>query len=276
MKTEKKLIALSVLAIIIGIASIAPALFLMTGTAKADIDSDKPWFNVDIPWAYFVTFNGSQKGLPQSDYWINITQETEMPNYEGINESNLVSERHSIVLNFTLNHGAVDDISDARFEYYEIQVYSDKGPIYNTSYFIGTNRTNSFDLKAESFHFMRDDWFDSNTTGGGMFTYQWNASGSADTSTIAGSGCGTIGSSGTSREVTAFRAAETVYIDIRRIGWVTFNGNSTVVTLTDNQVLQHIQLEKNGETFLYNALFPADELSQVDLSWPTRSLNQQP
>lgn len=253
MKIEKKLIAYSTIALIIGVASIAPLLFLMSGNAKAET-TPKPWFNLNVPYAYLAA---------------NFT--------ENLDGRDIYNEWHSIVLNFTLNPEAENEISDARFEYYELQIYTDKEPVWNESYFVGTNRTNSFNFEAEKFHFMRDDWFDSNTTGGGMFTYQWNASGSADISTIAGSSTssGPTGHTEAPRTSTALKEAEIVYIDVRRVGLVTFDGNSTIVTLSDNEVIQHIQLQKFGEGFLYNTLFPEDQLSQIDLHMPLRYFAQQ-
>jgi hypothetical protein len=50
---------------------------------------------------------------------------------------------------------------------------------------------------------------------------------------------------------------------------VTFSGNSTVVTLTNNELVDQIQLEKYGEEgWLYNNLVPEDELATIDLMRP--------
>jgi hypothetical protein len=43
----------------------------------------------------------------------------------------------------------------------------------------------------------------------------------------------------------------TIYIDVRRLGYVTFDGNNTIVTLADNLVIQHLELLKNGDAFTY-------------------------
>ncbi len=49
MKIEKKLIAYSVLALLIGIASISPLMFLMSAKAET---TPKSWFNLNVPYAY--------------------------------------------------------------------------------------------------------------------------------------------------------------------------------------------------------------------------------
>jgi hypothetical protein len=259
-KIEKKLIACSILALIIGIASIAPLLFLMSAKAET---APKPWFNLDVPYAY-VTANFTE-------------------NLDGYDVYNYY---RALVLNFTLNPEAENEISDAQFEYYEFQLYTDKEQLGNFSYFVGTNRTNSFTFDVESFHFMRDNWFDSNTTGGGMFTYYWNASNPPDLSTISSVVSSYISPTGQDtsdnlryneapRMVAALREAETLFIDVRKTGLVTFNGNSTLVTLSGNEFFQHLELKKYGDGFLYNALFPEDQLSRIDLFHPLKSLNQQ-
>jgi hypothetical protein len=37
--------------------------------------------------------------------------------------------------------------------------------------------------------------------------------------------------------VFALREAETLFIPVHRIGWITFSANSTVVTLADNEIV---------------------------------------
>jgi hypothetical protein len=235
-------------------------MFLMSAKAEA---APKPWFNLDMPYAYVKA---------------NFTL-----NFEG---QDVYNYYRALVLNFTLNPEATNEISDARLEYYELQFYTDKEQLGNVSYFVGINRTNSFTFDKESFHFMRDNWFDSNTTGGGMFYSYWNASSPPDLSIIFGGVSSYICPTGQEtgdnlrcneapRMVSALREAETVFINVRKTGLVTFNGNSTLVTLSDNSLFQHLELTKYGDGFLYNALFPEDQLSQVDLLNPLKSLSQQ-
>lgn len=74
--------------------------------------------------------------------------------------------------------------------------------------------------------------------------------------------------------VAALSEAETFFVDIRKIGLVTFNGNSTLFTLPENEFIQHLELKKYGDGFLYNGLFSEDQLAQIDLLHPYESLNQ--
>ena len=103
--------------------------------------------------------------------------------------------------------------------------------------------------------------------GGGLLRYNWTA-GLSILWPETGSGSDTIGGSSTSILVDTIREAETLFITVHRIGWVTFTGNSTIVTLANNEIVDQIQLEKFGDGFLYNNLVPEDELSTIDLLRP--------
>jgi len=260
MKIEKKLIACSILALIIGVSSVFPLMFLMSATAKAEASSE-PWFSINMPYAYWMTKNGSIDYThldPQLDF--------------DFDETRMVSEKHMIVLNLTLDANIKNEPDGARMEYYQIEVTTDKGAVENMHFTVGTASNSSFE--HEDFHFMRDDWFDTEVFdplyggGGGFMRYNWTA-GLSILFPEAGSGSGTIGTSGTSRVVSALREAETVFITVYRIGWVTFTDNSTIVTLANNEIVDQIQLEKFGEEgWLYNDLVPEDELATVDLLDP--------
>jgi hypothetical protein len=260
-KIEQKLIASSILALLIGVSSVVPLLFLMSGTAKAET-TPKSWFNLNVPYAYVkANFTENLNGQDVYDYW------------------------RAFVFNFTLNSEAENEISDARFEYYELQLYTDKEQLWNVSIFVGTNRTNSFKLDPESFRLTvatADDWFDSNTTGGGVFMPYWNKSSPPDFSSIYSGTTRDVGPTGfgsgqnkAEKMVAALAEAEIFFVDIRKIGLVTFNANSTLFTLPENKFIQHLELKKYGDGFLYNALFPEDQLAQIDLFHPYESLNQQ-
>ena len=268
MKIEKKLIACSILALIIGVSSVLPLMFLMSATAKAET-SPEPWFSVDMPYAYWMTKDGP------IDYSSNpLFPDDLFDDFGDLNETNSVSEQHHIVLNFTLNVDTAKQPVDARLEYYQIDVSSDKEFIETKHWVIGTYNNSSFNVSSllTDFHFMRGEWFDSDTFdpmkdggGGGLLRPNW-ASGLSILWPGGGSSCATIGHSNV---VSALREAETVVLSLYRIGGVTFSGNSTEVTLANKELINQIQLEKYGEEgWLYNNLVPEDELATVDLLRP--------
>lgn len=62
--------------------------------------------------------------------------------------------------------------------------------------------------------------------------------------------------------------AQDLYINIRRLGYITFNDTSTVAILSDNAVIQHIELKKYGDGFLYNTVLTQGQLSKINLVNP--------
>ena len=270
MKIEKKLIACSILALIIGVSSVLPLTFLMSATAKAETATE-PWFSINIPYAYWITKDGP----------IDYSNDSLFPDdpFEGgfeLNETNSVSEQHRVILNLRLNIDTTNEPVDGRVEYYQIDISSDKELVETTYFFIGTNSNSSFafDDVLDNIHFMRDDWFDTDQFnpkfggGGGLLSYNWTV-GFSRLWPHGGSGEGTLGGSGTSMRVTALREAETLSITVYRLGWATFSGNSTIFTSANNEVVDQIQFEKFGdEEWLYNDLIPEDELADTNLLQP--------
>jgi hypothetical protein len=318
MKIEKKVIGCSILALIIGVSSVLPLTFLMSATAKADPTSE-PWFSLSIPYAYWTAYDGPLNW--SSDYF----QQPE-PN-EGDPVEYSVSHQRMMVLNFTLGDISTTDPFDARVEYYQLRLSSDKESIMDMNWFVGTYKNGSFDFGdfLQEFHFRFGDWFDTaefgNSTDGGSITLipagegddvtnpdwtpeLWSDIFKFDNSTDGENGIPKPASGGngvlcpdwtpefsiqfpdggggtyattdpvagqnlTTPLVSALREAETLFITVHRIGWITFSANSTVVTLADNEIVAQIQLDKLGEaTFLYNNLVPEEELANIDLMRP--------
>jgi hypothetical protein len=256
MKIEKNIIAFSILAIIIGTASIAPLAFLMS-PAKAQTTDDTPWFNVDVPYAS----------------WIATSKENTNGYLDGIGPIyGLISynSTYSIALNFSVNPDALDILDNARVEYYQLQVYSDKGQIDNMTTYFGAN-CKDIAIDPTSFYFARENWFNTTTSGGGTFITKFNG---PMTDCLA-NGSGFMWQSGySSRQSFAnttlpekflnIQNANKLYIDVRRLGFVTFDGNSTIVTLASNEVIQHVELTKSGDQFIYGTL-PQSQLTQTPI-----------
>jgi hypothetical protein len=275
MKIEKKLIACSILATIIGISSVLPLVFLMPATAKANFapvaGSSESWFSINIPYSYWMTKDGKLDGYDIDP---------------DIDETTLVSYQYLMALNLTLNVDATDYPADARIEYYKIDVNSDKGPVESICWFVGTdikgNSVNSsfcFQEFIKNIHFARNDLFGNDTFGipstkgpvrvndGGMVRKSWEA-GLSLLWREGKAGSGTISHSGSSDLVSMIREAETLSISISRVGWVTISANSTAVTLVDNEVIEQIQLEKYADGFIYNSIIPEEQLATIDPTNP--------
>ena len=265
MKLEKKLIVCSIAALLIGISTVFPLAFLMSATAQPSTGHE-PWFSIDMPYSYWETFDGP------IIYPSPFTVPSEM------NETNSVSQRHTIPLNITVVADTTTQQSvDAQLEYFTIEINTDKEYLMTQYFIAGTNGNSSFnphDLITE-FNFHRPEWFSTDDFdpmrsggGGGLVNEDW-MQGTWTIFPIGGSGSSSKGYGGTSTEVDVLRAAETLTISIYRVGLVTFSGDSTIVTLTNNELVDQIQLDKYGEeSFLYNDLIPDEDLATIDLMCP--------
>ncbi len=189
-----------------------------------------------------------------------------------------------------MNVDATDYSADARIEYYNIDVTSDKGLVESICWFVGTvlndNESSSFSFQEfiQKIHFARNNLFGNDTFGipspngyardrnGGMLRNNWEA-GLSLLWRVGNAGSGTTGHSGTSDLVSAIREAETLSISISKVGWVTISNNSTAVTLVDNEVVEEIQLQKYGDGFIYNTIVPEEQLATIDLMNPVQFAN---
>ncbi|MGD2066907.1 MAG: hypothetical protein PVI43_07065 [Candidatus Bathyarchaeota archaeon] len=262
MNFEKKLIACSIIALFIGVSSVLPLTFLMSAPVQAETGPE-PWFSFEMPYAYWVTYDGPLKNSPY-----------QIPSSE-MTLDNSVSDELLMALNFTLTADTTEQEADAQLEFYRMDMSSDQGFMESHYWVLGTNIDSSFNISSlmTDFNFKRSEWFDTDTFdfmrgggGGGLLRPNW-VSGVSVLWSGGGKGSGTIPGSGTYSTVSTLRTAETITITAYRVGFVTFSGNTTVVTLSNNELLSQIQLERYGEEgWLYNNLIPDEELATVDLT----------
>jgi hypothetical protein len=250
MQIEKKLILCSILAISIGIAAIVPLAYVMSNlsTARAQTDEATPWFNLDVPYAIYTAniTNGPVK-----------YQENRGP-------ATTYTTVYDIKYNATANPAAIPNLEGARVEFFEFQIYSDLGPIQNITHYVGANGNGNTSFNpSENFGFSRDNWFNVSSSAGGLFVFQYNGTlGNVfgDDGWLGGTGGSSSSSFFSGEEQTTSQKfqntyyADKIYIDVRRIGFVSFVGNSTIVTLADNAVIQHLELTRHGDQFIYGTL----------------------
>jgi hypothetical protein len=261
MKIEKRLIAYSAIALMVGIAAISPLVFLISAKAET---VPKPWFSLDIPYAYFEAGNGSLKAR----YGSNGTMLEPSPSM-----TDTEYYRSMVVFNYTYNVNLKEEADD-RAEYYQVEIASDKALIMNTTYCLGTYGTFITEdfLKPDNFYFNRSDWFDTsavegNDIGRGGVYSPHNITFTSKLMPEGRAGEGTTGRSGTSTMKSKILEASILTITIRRLGWITFSANSTTA-IRSNEVIAQVTLEKFSNGFLYNNFIPSGKLSQIDLANP--------
>jgi hypothetical protein len=225
---EKKLIALSIFAIAIGMATILPLEYLMSAQV-AQAAAVEPWFNVNVTYAYC---NPNKNG--------------------GNNTMTFNGAMIQAVVNFTLTPNALKD-ADAQIEYYQFAVSSDEGPIVDMGYYILESK------KAEDITYLSGDGTIGFANG---LTYKGPACNGGQGRNAEGWTSGfTLGfvsdyifstdENDVPQAVTELRNAQTLYIDVSKVCTVTVKGNVTVTTPASHEVLQHITLTKTGSGFVY-------------------------
>ncbi len=253
MKTEKKLILVSILAVSIGIATIAPLAFFMS-TARAQATPNKPWFNINVPYVYVNPYKNGDSALIQ-----------------GIGNFTFTPE------GLTLN-GA-----EAKIEYYQFHIYSDQGSILNVSYSMAISKidynvtglpggiysaitgsgANTFSF-ANGMIYNGINGYNGDCFGGGVFYTIPNGQTFTnqvfsdyihigETSTVLPfpNSNGTVFTDQYSEKgnnaaqiIGQLRSAQELYIDVSRICTVIYDGNVTINTPANPIVIQHITLSK--------------------------------
>ena len=247
MKIEKKLIAYIVIALMVGVASITPLVFLMSAKAET---TTRPWFNLEVPYAYW-TINPPKNNTA----------------YVSLNTTRIWQ---SLVLNVSVNENAWDNLVDAKIEYFKIAVYSDKGNIASINHFVYTNQTSS--MNPMPFDFGSYLAICKNASGDGtIWPYYNHTSWSMET----GSGGVLTTAPITEDTISEFEQAEKLYIDVRRESIATFKGNSTVIESANDVVIQHIELKRFGDGFLYNTILPEGQLLGYNLLSPLQVYDAQ-
>jgi hypothetical protein len=231
MQIEKKLILCSILAIAIGIATIIPLEYLMTGENQATaaaLTDIRPWFNVDVPYAYC---NPNVSGGNNTSSWAGASIE--------------------IVANFTLTTDALQN-ADAQIEFYKFAVSSDQGHIVDLGYYIVEDRANVVTgiCGDGTITFANGLTYNGPDSSGGQ-CINWQAWSPDSVLGFVSKYMLEYNGNDASQAVTQIRNAQTLYVDVSKVSTVTVSGDLTATTPADNQTLQHIELTKTDNGFVY-------------------------
>ena len=188
----------------------------------------KPWFNVDVSYAYCNPYVSG-----------------------GNNTSSWKGASIEIIANFTLTTDALQN-ADAQIEYYKFTVSSDQGHILDLGYYIAEDKANVITGVQG----------DGTITFANGLTYSGPASNDGQCinwqawspDAVLGYGSKYIidyNGNGDLQEVTNIRNAQVLYVDVSKVSTVTVSGDLTLTTHADNQLIQHIELSKTDNGFLY-------------------------
>lgn len=228
---NKKLIAYSLIAVILGVATIVPlGLFLTTQLDK------EPQFNIDIPYAYI------------DNYWDNDTSKIES-NYGWVYAIIIETQPKNNLREFPFN---LFPYADAIAEYYKIEISSKKGSIGNFSYSVDEY---TIDALKSGFRLERDI-FPSDKP------QNYGTAGMRN-----GTSIGYI--NGPTQNIdTSLGKPDSITLTVRREGWAVLKNNATTVHLANSEVIVQLELEKYGAGFLNNQLFNQDQMSRINPVMP--------
>ena len=255
MPFEKKLIAWSILAIVIGVVTIIPLEYLTTGQAEANAQTITPWFDVSIPYAYVNLYDSGGNDTMTWD-----------------------GAMFQAIANFTLTSDALNlKNADAQIEFYQFRLYSETASIVNITYTVAVCREELNVLGIPSgcymaitgsgghiFYFADGTTYDGNVVagdsicGGGQVIA--NIPGVLPeknyTVAVVGSYIADYKGNNAVQTLPELRNAQTLYIDVSKICSVSYQGNSssttaTTTTMASNEILCHIELTKTETGFVY-------------------------
>ena len=236
---EKKLILCSILAISIGIATIAPFEYLMAAQAQPTNNiqtlAANPLFDVN---ATYVNCNLNYTG--------------------GTSTSPAYGAYITGLLNITMLASNPLQSYDARIEYYQFRVYSDQGSIANLTFCVGfANLTVTWLIAGNgTIGFTNGLTYTGTPVNGGLTVGDGFAS-TNNTGFLNGE-ITSADANDPPAAVTQLRNADTLYIDVYRQCMLTVKGCTTVMTPENSDVLQHIVLTKTGTGFTYGTYSNGD------------------
>jgi hypothetical protein len=267
MKMEKNIIALSILALVIGITTIIPLAYFTDNNMAA---AGQSWFKVDIPYAYIDLYDIGENAVSVWD-----------------------GAHITVLANFTLTPDTLKlKDGEAKISFYMFHIYSEQGSIANIS--------SSIAISGRTTHTTRDPpYFESVINGGGNQCFyfadgtMYNGSaivGGIDGSSISHNSipwetpieyiiteAGTFISNYDNEFVSNYdvealatlRNSQTICITVSRIGSVSYQegteqkSSTTTVTLV-NEVLGYIELTRIDDDFI------CGKYVEGTLPWPVR------
>jgi hypothetical protein len=224
--------------------------------AKAQPSIADSLFNIDIPCAYYnanVTYNvvihdiihgGSDR---VHDIWYR--------------DSAVIAVQPSI------NYTVLDKDTMARIELFEYTVYTDKLQLQKTHSYLAFNE-DAFgqynDRRGFASGYWEEELLDRDD---GMSGHSFGGESVNDPAEqmpvwIAGNNenhgyrQGETMSKTHANILAAIEAAQTIYLDVRRVAYISLSVDGTVLVVEDNKLLQHLELIKNDDGFMFGA--PAD------------------
>jgi hypothetical protein len=253
-KIEKKLVASIALIITIGIASVVPLTFFMGNatSVSAQTSTADSLFNIDIPCAY---------------YNANVTYDVEINSmFDGSHRMLGYYYRAGSVIAVqpSINYNVLDGDTVARIELFEYAVYTDNLQLQKTYGYFSYNGEAFGLYDTEDGHmtnFAMKYWREniepklvgtSKSFGGDDITdpekpmnvwIDGNMENFGDKNKSIDKRHSNI--------LAEVEKTPSVYLDVRRVAYMSLNADGTIVVVEDNKLVQHLELTKTDDGFMY-------------------------
>lgn len=253
MIASTKLVLCSILALIIGIASVIPvALYMYEQSNKPMVDAeailgDQTPLNFNLTYVYI------------GDYWNNNSN---------INDGNYgwkyhINYRTTPIIN--VNDFPVRQ-SFAAYEYFTLEVSTENGVVATLGFDSHVYSQTYLDYNSSTdLSFGTQQWFTSNSTN--RMRSAANSQQGPDVNNSNGTALGEVMGSASDWNIAAGKP-ETILVTVRLLGWVIINDNSTTVHYASPEPIAQVQLQNYGDGFIYNKLFSQGELAQINPVMP--------
>jgi len=266
-KIEKKLLATFALIAAIGVASIIPLTLVMGNTAKAQTNFSDPLFNIEIPFAYYnadVTYNVEINSVIDGSHRVQDVW---------YRDAAIIAAKPSI------NLEVLGSDTVARIEFFEYTAYTDTLQLQKSYSYFAYNEA-AFKQYSNG-HFVTEYYRNNiqNTlkrSGGDYFGGSDVTSPDEPMFTWIAGNSQNHGYKGKiakhdSAILTAIADTQTIYIDVKRVAFVSINVDGKMVVVEDNKLVQHIELTKTDDGFRYGD--PANIGREVYIGLPTIPYN---
>lgn len=244
---DKKLILCSMLALAIGVAVVVPVEYFMLAEAQttSDLTRIDPWFSVNVTYAYCNPYNNGGNTTTQL-YGSSIQA---VANFTVTADA--LKDADTKVGNFTVTTDGLKG-ADAQIEYYKFAVSSDQGAIVDMGYYIVLDKENivTGTCGDGTISFANGLTYNGPASNGGK-GINWAV---WKPDTVVGFVSNYIfgtDPNNVPEEVIKLRNAQTLYIDVSKVCTVTVKGDITITKPATEEVLQHIELTKTADGFVY-------------------------
>jgi hypothetical protein len=262
LKSNMKLFPGTIIGLILGILVAVPILYTSAVVAPNTLPTDSGLCTVDIMYTYLERQNTTELiTFPTDHNGSTVIEELDEPNVRVI-----------VVLDVTRNF-AIATPSFAEIWVYQIEFYTDKGSISNSTCCVGvlTEEPPTFDslddIPSSQFHATLNQIMNFTSHANEIYGGEYGGGGIHS--------CWSIGQSiieslpvSNNDWVSAVDESEAIFVRVKEVGWIVYNDSAEVVVLPEPNVLADVQLDCYNAGYIHNNAISEEHLAEIDLLDP--------